>query len=68
VSGERLKVGDARDMRITHPSGARVIATYHPSAVLRAQDERERRRLRTLLVADLAKAREGADSALGSEQ
>jgi uracil-DNA glycosylase len=45
-----------------------VIATYHPSAVLRAQDERERRRLRTLLVADLAKAREGADSALGSKQ
>jgi DNA polymerase len=69
VSGERLKVGDARDMRIAHPSGARVIATYHPSAVLRAQDERESQRLRTLLVTDLAKAREAAvDSTFGSEQ
>ena len=71
LTGGRLKVGEARDMRITHRSGARVIATYHPSAVLRAQDERERERLRALLVADLAKARaQAGDSAatLGSEQ
>jgi len=56
LSGERLRVGDARDMRITHRSGVRVVATYHPSAVLRAQDEAERQRLQALLVSDLAKA------------
>ncbi|HEY6893184.1 MAG TPA: UdgX family uracil-DNA binding protein, partial [Rhodanobacteraceae bacterium] len=56
VGGERLRVGDARDMRISHRSGVRVVATYHPSAVLRAQDERERQRLQALLVSDLAKA------------
>ena len=58
LRGERLRVGDARRMQMTHPSGARLIATYHPSAVLRAQDDGERERLRALLVADLAKARE----------
>jgi len=56
LSGERLRVGDARDMRISHRSGVRMVATYHPSAVLRAQDETERGRLQALLVADLAKA------------
>ena len=56
LCGKRLNVGDARDRRIEHPSGARVIATYHPSAILRAQDEGERARLRALLVSDLAKA------------
>ena len=58
LRGERLRVGDARSMQMTHPSGARLIATYHPSAVLRAQDDGERERLRALLVSDLAKARE----------
>lgn len=56
LTGERLRVADARGMRITHPSGARVIPTYHPSAVLRAQDKREREKLHALLVADLATA------------
>jgi probable DNA metabolism protein len=61
ISGERLKVGAARELRIAHRSGAQVIATYHPSAVLRAQDQREHERMRALLVADLAKALAGAD-------
>ena len=56
LTGERLRVADARGMRITHPSGARVIPTYHPAAVLRAQDKREREKLHALLVADLATA------------
>jgi DNA polymerase len=64
LSGERLKIGDARRLRITHPSGARLIATYHPAAVLRAQGEREREQMRTSLVADLSKALE--DPAISS--
>jgi len=60
LSGELLKVGDARHLRIGHRSGAQLIATYHPSAVLRAQDERERERMRTSLVADLARVLDGA--------
>ena len=39
---KRLAVGAARDVALTHPSGARVVATYHPSAVLRAPDEQAR--------------------------
>ena len=56
VTGERMKVGDARHLPLAHPSGARMIATYHPSAVLRAQDEGERARIYAALVADLGKA------------
>ena len=56
LSGERVKVGYARSLRIAHGSGVRVVATHHPSAVLRAPDERERERMRASLVADLAKA------------
>ncbi|HKU86786.1 MAG TPA: UdgX family uracil-DNA binding protein [Casimicrobiaceae bacterium] len=56
LSGQRLRVGDARSLRITHRSGVRIVATYHPSAVLRTPDERARERMRAALVADLAKA------------
>jgi DNA polymerase len=39
-----------------HPSGARVVATYHPSAVLRAPDDEAKADLEAKLVADLKRA------------
>jgi DNA polymerase len=62
LCGERSRVADARSLRIVHRSGARLIAAYHPSAVLRARDERERERMRALLVTDLSKALGGEDN------
>jgi DNA polymerase len=53
-----------RDFRITrrrgefHPGreGGQILATYHPSAVLRAPDDRRRRTMRAQLLRDLRKA------------
>jgi uracil-DNA glycosylase len=53
VTGERLKVGDARHLPLLHASGEQMVATYHPSAVLRARDKGERARMYAALVADL---------------
>jgi uracil-DNA glycosylase family protein len=49
---------------IAHPSGAKVIVTYHPSAVLRAQERAES--LRKAIVEDLRLARHELSAALGS--
>jgi len=54
---KRLAVGAARDVALTHPSGARVVATYHPSAVLRAPDEQARAATFEALAYDLRNAR-----------
>jgi len=56
VHGARLPVGDARVRELRHASGARIIATYHPSALLRAPDEATRVRLERALREDLARA------------
>jgi len=56
VHGARLPVGDARGRELRHASGARIIATYHPSALLRAPDEATRVRLERALREDLARA------------
>lgn len=59
--GHRLKVGEARtrdDLR--HAGGARVIATYHPAAVLRAPDDSAAAAMHAALVADLARAARAA--------
>jgi uracil-DNA glycosylase len=45
----------ARAMQLAHPSGARIIATYHPSAILRADAERGAT-LRAALIDDLRRA------------
>ena len=50
----------------THASGKRVIATYHPSAVLRAPDEAARRSTYEALVEDLLLGLELAMRASGS--
>jgi uracil-DNA glycosylase family protein len=56
VLGRKVAVGAARARTLTHGSGAQVVATYHPSAVLRAPDETSRAELYGYLVADLKRA------------
>lgn len=53
----RLGVAAARDAALLHPSGARVVATYHPSAVLRAPDAQARSATFEALAYDLRNAR-----------
>ena len=57
---KRLPVGTSRHAALTHRSGARVIATYHPSAVLRAPDEEAKAATFASLVEDLCSARDWA--------
>lgn len=59
--GHRQGVAAARAMTLQHAGGARIVATYHPSALLRAIDESTRGNLHRALVADLRKAAEIAD-------
>ena len=47
-----LSIDSARRQELRHPGGARILATYHPSAILRAENERIEE-LRTYLVGDL---------------
>lgn len=56
VLARRVPVRDAREASLHHASGAHVVATYHPSALLRAPDERRRRDLYGMLVGDLSRA------------
>jgi DNA polymerase len=56
VMGGKMKVADARASQLQHASGARVIATYHPSAALRVPDREARQQMFETIVADIAKA------------
>ena len=56
VYGRKLAIAVARTRELHEPSGIPVIATYHPSAVLRVPDEHSRAELRSLLLADLIRA------------
>lgn len=58
VLGRKVAVGAARAQALAHGRGAQVVATYHPSAVLRAPDESSRGELYGHLVADLKRAGE----------
>jgi len=58
--GKRVTIADARTQTLNHHGGARIVATYHPSAVLRAPDEDARATLLEALVADLKRARQMA--------
>ena len=55
--GRRLTIAEARQAKLEHASGARLVATYHPSAALRAPDEVRRQELYDFIVTDLGKAR-----------
>ena len=54
--GKRMAVSAAREAPQQHPGGAVVIATYHPSALLRAPEASRRDELYRMLVADLRRA------------
>jgi probable DNA metabolism protein len=54
---KRIGVAAARDTPLVHPCGARIVATYHPSAVLRAPDEQARAATFEALAYDLRNAR-----------
>lgn len=56
--GKRVGVGAARGATLAHAAGARIVATYHPSAVLRdPTDEGKAERYRAI-VSDLREAAE----------
>ena len=56
VMGGKMKVSDAREDNLEHASGAAVVATYHPSAALRAPDREARAQMYATIVGDLKKA------------
>lgn len=60
VLGKKTTITAAREATLVLPGGARVIATYHPSAVLRAPDDDARDALYRTLVADLGRAARAA--------
>ena len=52
ITGRSISIDSARRQELVHPACARILATYHPSAILRAQGEGIER-LRTQLTDDL---------------
>jgi len=57
LAGMTDSIESARRLQIPHASGARIVCTYHPSAILRA-DPAHADQLRALLIDDLRRARE----------
>jgi probable DNA metabolism protein len=57
VAGLTDSIESARQLQIPHASGAQIVCTYHPSAILRA-DPANADQLREHLVGDLRRARE----------
>ena len=60
LAGRKMTITDARAATLSHESGVRLVATYHPSAALRAPDEARRHELFDIIVADLRKAKRAA--------
>ena len=56
VLGRRITIAEGRATKLQRADGTRVIATFHPSAVLRAPDSERRAELRDILRTDLAAA------------
>jgi DNA polymerase len=56
VHGRRITIKQARAQAIADPNGTPIVATYHPSAILRAPDHEAREELRATLLADLRRA------------
>jgi DNA polymerase len=61
LTGATLTIAAARGAELRHTQGARMIASYHPSAILRAEGEHGRF-LRKSLIADLRLAQRLADA------
>ena len=60
VLGRASVVGSARTQALARPDGTRVVATYHPSALLRTPDATSMARLRKAVVTDLKRAYKAA--------
>ena len=56
VYGSRIAIAGARTQDVRDPHGTPIVATYHPSAILRAPDHAARAKLRATLLADLQRA------------
>lgn len=56
VCGTRVAIAVARTRELAGPAGTPIVATYHPSAILRVPDHDARVKLRAALVADLQRA------------
>ena len=56
VYGSRIAIARARTQDVRDPHGTPIVATYHPSAILRAPDHAARAKLRATLLADLQRA------------
>jgi DNA polymerase len=56
VYGSRIAIAHARTQDVRNPQGTPIVATYHPSAILRAPDHEGRDKLRAALLADLERA------------
>ena len=56
ILGRKISIAEARTTSLSDDSGAHVVATYHPSAVLRAPEKARQAELYDLLVADLQRA------------
>ena len=63
LTGKPIPVVIARESELEDPSGATLIATYHPSALLRAIEPSQREALYRTLVADLRRALEATGAA-----
>jgi DNA polymerase len=56
VYGGKIAIATARTQKLASPQGTPIVATYHPSAVLRAPDHDARLKLRATLLSDLRRA------------
>ena len=50
----------ARVAALRHPTGAAIVATFHPSALLRERDDARRHAMQTELLAALKRAAKAA--------
>lgn len=56
VYGGRISITDARSRKLASREGTPIVATYHPSAILRVPDHDARVKLRATVLADLKRA------------
>jgi DNA polymerase len=56
VHGRKIAIAEARTTTLATAAGTPIVATYHPSAILRVPDADARAKLRETLVADLDRA------------
>jgi uracil-DNA glycosylase len=63
VHGGKIAIAEARTRKLQDPHGTPIVATYHPSAVLRVPDDEAKAKLRATLLADLKRAKRMAERA-----